>query len=244
MKRYICNQCIDFEPCFLEVKNDIQLPTICPYNHANKSGGVKYVKWQELPESDYFEMRGFCKVKSAAETTTADDTKKEQEQGKFLACESCRYRDGSNLSVCVLCEDYDNNGRPFYFVRDNKKNCDTCYDMNLFEAKKKQETPNKRGKILLKALDIINGERQDQYGSPEDSFSLIADYWTTFLKSRDLIPSKGSYHALKISPKEVSEMMMLFKIARMSGQKPSLDNYLDLVGYAGIAADMIEEDKK
>lgn len=103
---------------------------------------------------------------------------------------------------------------------------------------------DKRGKILLLALDIINGERQDQYGSPEDSFALIADYWTTFLKSRDLIPSNCATHDLKISAKEVAEMMMLFKIARMSGQKPTLDNYLDLIGYAGLAADMVEGDKK
>lgn len=47
---------------------------------------------------------------------------------------------------------------------------------------------------------------------------------------------------VNISNKEVAEMMMLFKIARMSGQKPSLDNYLDLVGYAWIAADMVEEE--
>ena len=195
--KYICRACEGDEPCILDLTGESEstiyrIPTICPWNNKLTT------KWQELPESDYFEMRGFCNVKSAAETTTADDTQKEQEQGKFLACESCIYRDGSNLSVCVLCEDYDNNGKPFYFVRDNKKNCDTCYDMNLFEAKKKQETPNKRGKILLKAPDIINGERQDQYGSPEDSFSLIADYWTTFLKSRNFIPSNDTTKDLKI----------------------------------------------
>jgi hypothetical protein len=125
---------------------------------------------------------------------------------------------------------------------DCSNNCDNCNDASNFEQKSANK--DKRGKILLKALDIINGERQDQYGSPEDSFALIAAYWTTFLKSRDLIQSKGNSHALKISAKEVAEMMMLFKIARMSGQKPKLDNYLDLVGYAGIAADMIEEESK
>ena len=35
---------------------------------------------------------------------------------------------------------------------------------------------------------------------------------------------------------------MLFKIARMSGQKPSIDNYVDLAGYAAIAADMVDTD--
>lgn len=91
-----------------------------------------------------------------------------------------------------------------------------------------------RGKILLKALDIINGERQDTYGKPEDSFKLIGEYWSNYLSAN------GKGVKVKVSPRDVAEMMMLFKIARMSGQKPNLDNYLDLVGYAGIAADMLE----
>lgn len=95
----------------------------------------------------------------------------------------------------------------------------------------------KRGKILLKALDIINGERQDTYGKPEDSFKLIGEYWSNYL----IANGWGSCDRLSITPREVAEMMMLFKIARMSGQKPNLDNYLDLVGYAGIASDMLEE---
>lgn len=103
-------------------------------------------------------------------------------------------------------------------------------------ADRKAATPEpskKRGKILLKALDIINGERQDTYGDPEDSFALIGEYWTSFLSR------KGS---LDITPRDVAEMMMLFKIARMSGQKQCLDNYSDLAGYAGLAADMVEEE--
>lgn len=91
---------------------------------------------------------------------------------------------------------------------------------------------------MRKALDIINGERQDKYGNPEDSFALIGKYWTEFLKANGVI----ACDQVNISNKEVAEMMMLFKIARMSGQKPSLDNYLDLVGYAWIAADMVEEE--
>ncbi len=110
---------------------------------------------------------------------------------------------------------------------------------------------NKRGKILMQALDIINGDRQDKYGKPEDSFALIAEYWNSYLISlqKNILEKNGfNLKEYKLVPmldcKGVAEMMMLFKIARMSGQVPSLDNYLDLVGYAGIAADMVEEDRK
>ncbi len=110
---------------------------------------------------------------------------------------------------------------------------------------------NKRGKILMQALDIINGDRQDKYGKPEDSFALIAEYWNSYLISlQKTILEKNGFNPKEyklvhmLDCKCVAEMMMLFKIARMSGQVPNLDNYLDLVGYAGLAADMIVEEER
>ena len=81
-----------------------------------------------------------------------------------------------------------------------------------------------RGSILVEALSIINGERQDQYGSPEDSFRLIAAYWSTYL-GRD------------ISEKDVALMMVLFKIAREANQHKR-DNICDAAGYLGIYGDL------
>jgi len=104
----------------------------------------------------------------------------------------------------------------------------------------------KRGKILEKALEIINGERQDSYGKPEDSFQLIADYWNVYLINlqKSILVKHGlnldDYKLVNLlTPLEVAEMMMLFKIARMAGQGKHLDNIVDLAGYAGIAGDMI-----
>ena len=85
---------------------------------------------------------------------------------------------------------------------------------------------NDRGSILDKAKAIINGERQGAYGDPEDSFKLIAAYW-------------GAYLHEPLTPLDVAHMMMLLKLARMSGQMPHEDNYVDLAGYAGIAGDMV-----
>ena len=80
------------------------------------------------------------------------------------------------------------------------------------------------GQLLDEAKATITGGRQDSYGSPEDSFAKIAAYWSIYLKRR-------------VEPREVAEMMTLFKIARMQGQKPHRDNYLDACGYLSIAAD-------
>ena len=70
-----------------------------------------------------------------------------------------------------------------------------------------------RGKMLKIAIETINGARQNQYGAPEDSFATIAYYWNTYLDSIGIDIDDCS-----ISGKDVSMMMTLLKIARMSGQ--------------------------
>jgi len=85
-----------------------------------------------------------------------------------------------------------------------------------------------RGYVLCESLRTINGERQDVYGSPENSFALIADYWTAYLTRKK---------NLKMTAGDVALMMTLFKIAREANQHKR-DNILDAAGYLGIYADM------
>lgn len=79
-----------------------------------------------------------------------------------------------------------------------------------------------RKKILQKVETIICDERQDAYGDPEESFERIAKYWSTYLNT-------------PITSLQVSNMMILLKIARTQGQIGKLDNYLDAAGYAVIS---------
>lgn len=101
--------------------------------------------------------------------------------------------------------------------------------------------PKMRGKVLNEALLIINGERQDVYGSPEDSFELIADYWRTYLRSlaakRNREAGMEKYFIPTIFKEDVAMMMTLFKIAREANQH-NRDNIIDAAGYLGIYADM------
>ena len=96
----------------------------------------------------------------------------------------------------------------------------------------------KRGCLLLRAIETINGERQDSYGNPEDSFQLIADYWITYLlqlmKSKDI---------KELNAHDICIMMTLFKIAREQHQKKA-DNIVDAAGYLGIAGDLQENSCK
>lgn len=108
--------------------------------------------------------------------------------------------------------------------------------------------------ILTDAKNIIYGERQDQYGNPEDSFSIIAGYWNVFLKTKlknHINPKDVDYELImtfiesfNLGNADVANMMILMKQARKLGQKACRDNYVDSVGYEAIAADRIIDWKK
>jgi hypothetical protein len=87
------------------------------------------------------------------------------------------------------------------------------------------------GETLKRADEIINGERQDDYGSPEDSFGIIAAFWELHLNYR----KPGSLRA-----DDIAIMMSLFKHARMYGQKWAKDNAVDACGYLAILNDRLK----
>lgn len=95
------------------------------------------------------------------------------------------------------------------------------------------EGHNSRGAILLEAHRIINGERQQQYGSPEDSHAVIAELWSGYMHARSCCG-----HNVDLYPHDVAHMMVLFKIGRQLNGAGKLDNYVDAAGYLGIAADI------
>lgn len=93
-----------------------------------------------------------------------------------------------------------------------------------------------RGSLGYKALDVINGERQDQYGDPEDSFGKIAEYWSTYIQS--MVPPKFTGEdVIYLGAKDVAMMMALLKIAREANQHKE-DNIVDAIGYLALAGDM------
>ena len=99
--------------------------------------------------------------------------------------------------------------------------CSSCVE----KATGKKIVTRKRGNVLLKAHEVINGQRQDQYGNPEDSFQTIADLWSVWL-------------GYEVSARDVAIMMALLKIAREKHGAGKTDNYVDGCGYLALAADM------
>lgn len=85
---------------------------------------------------------------------------------------------------------------------------------------------SEREKILAAAKSAVCGDRDRQYGKPEENFNIIASYWTEYLHS-------------SISPEDVAIMMILFKIARLSGSEcQSRDSWVDIAGYAACGAEI------
>lgn len=82
-----------------------------------------------------------------------------------------------------------------------------------------------RKNIIEKVAKAILSDRQDTYGSPEDSFQLIAMYWSLYL-------------GIAIRPDQVADMMELLKVARRQNQPFHLDNYIDGAGYAILAGEL------
>ena len=97
---------------------------------------------------------------------------------------------------------------------------------------------NTREKVLKEALNCVNGEREKQYGNPEDNFRRIADLWSVYLTSL----FEGETVVIEIDPIDVAKMMILFKIARSNGDQDKLDNYVDIIGYGACAAEILEKD--
>lgn len=85
-----------------------------------------------------------------------------------------------------------------------------------------------REEILKEALQCVTGEREQQYGSPEDSFMAIAELWTVYLE-HGCVEDNG---AVLLHPEDVAAMMALLKIARICTGKYKGDNWVDLAGYA------------
>ena len=90
----------------------------------------------------------------------------------------------------------------------------------------------KREEILNEAGNCVLTDRDAQYGSPEDSFAMIADLWTTYLQERVII-----------APRDVAAMMALLKIARISKSSKS-DNWIDLAGYAACGGEIDDQESE
>ena len=92
---------------------------------------------------------------------------------------------------------------------------------------------NHRESILKQVEKCILNDRQNTYGTPEDNFQTIANYWNEYLKLDSTLTKQ-----------DVAIMMILLKIARMGSSPNHLDNFVDAAGYSIIAGSFCNSEKE
>lgn len=125
---------------------------------------------------------------------------------------------------------------------DGDGKCDTCplevvpgcmnelireardYILSLLEKPavdaRQESEPWTRKRVLSEAEKCVCGQREQDYGTPEDSFQKIGTFWTAYLN-----------YAVKIDAEDVAAMMALLKIARISENPWHMDSWVDGCGY-------------
>lgn len=84
---------------------------------------------------------------------------------------------------------------------------------------------NTRAYILREAERCVCGHREQDYGSPEDNFKIIAHLWSAYLDH-------------SVTPLDVAMMMSLLKVARIRSGNGTMDSFIDLAGYAACGGEI------
>lgn len=93
--------------------------------------------------------------------------------------------------------------------------------------KNQESEPWTRKRVLREAEKCVCGEREQDYGGPEDSFQKIGTFWNAYLN-----------YAANIDAEDVAAMLALLKIARISENPQHMDSWVDLAGYAACGGEI------
>lgn len=96
-----------------------------------------------------------------------------------------------------------------------------------------RETIERRPSPSEKAAELVNGDRQDDYGHPLQNHERIAAFWTVRLIDK-LQPGEV------VEPHEAASMMRLAKESRLMQTVGHYDSQVDIAGYADVE-NMIHE---
>ena len=86
----------------------------------------------------------------------------------------------------------------------------------------------KTREILEETINIVTGQRQEDYGDKVVNHRNIAELWNAYLD-------------MDIAPHDVAICMLLVKVARLKNRKTK-DCYVDMAGYAAIAGEINDTD--
>ena len=79
--------------------------------------------------------------------------------------------------------------------------------------------------VNAEAMRIVQTDRNQKCGDPEDNFAYIALTWTALLRARGLLAADAS-----LVDADVARMMVTMKMCR-DANAPHADNRVDAMGY-------------
>ena len=98
---------------------------------------------------------------------------------------------------------------------------------------RQEPEPWTRQRVLREAEKCVCGKREQDYGTPEDSFRKIGTFWTAYLN-----------YAVKIDAEDVAAMMALLKITRISENPQHMDSWVDGCGYFACGGEIAGKDSE
>ena len=139
------------------------------------------------------------------------------------ALEICTDEGGSECETCPLAVVP---GCMNKLIRETRKIILSLLEKPAVDSRQKPE-PWTRQRVLSEAEKCVCGNREHEYGVPEDSFEMIGKFWTVYLD-----------YATKIDAHDVAAMMALLKIARIAKSPDHMDSWCDLAGYASCGGEI------
>ena len=85
-----------------------------------------------------------------------------------------------------------------------------------------------RDDILAEAHNLLYGDRQDDYGTPQDNFDRIARLWTVVL-------------GIEVEGWQAALCMNQVKVARLINEPAKLDGWIDGAAYMALGGELATE---
>lgn len=115
---------------------------------------------------------------------------------------------------------------------------DKLYGRMKLDTHPTNPVPSRCADVLTKALELTSGDRAKTHGDKRENHQNIADLWNAYYSGKMIKSPTQPFTA-----QDVAVMMCLLKIARMKSGTFNLDNFIDLAGYAGVAAECSDVDQ-
>ena len=105
----------------------------------------------------------------------------------------------------------------------------TSLEKVLIKPEVKQQEQVNRKDTLETALDIIQGDRHNEYGPAQDHFKEAASVWSLIMKK-------------EVTPAQVILCLAALKLVRLSTKNDHQDSWVDLAGYAALGNEVSSVD--